>query len=266
VGGRRIYMECMGDADPTVIFEGGANAVRGPASSRLWAGANGLLPHVLIQQEVAKVARACAYDPAGVALSDPRPRPSTGRADAEDMHRLLHAAGFAPPYVVVGNSYGAQVAQLFASMYPDETAGIVLLDATPGWEFSERFAEMLPAESRDRFWTGVRQSWEQAKTPQGLAGGTDLEATLNELREMTPLPDVPLAVLTAGIPLHPWNVAAGLDVQQREQIRYDVQAALAQLTPRGTHRIVDNSEHGMTVFAPDLIAEAIRDVVRQARR
>jgi pimeloyl-ACP methyl ester carboxylesterase/ketosteroid isomerase-like protein len=266
VGGRRIYMECIGDGDPTVIFEGGSSAVRGAASSGIWAGGHGLVPTSVIQPEVGKVTRACTYDPASVGLSDPRPRPSTGRQDAEDMHRLLHAAGFAPPYVIVGISYGGQVMQLFASMYPAETAGVVLLDASPGWDFYERWAAALPPEPAERFWASVRQGWAQSKTPQGLAGGTDQEATLTELRMMGPWPDVPLTVLTAGIPYHPWNVAAGADVQQREQIRYDVQAALARLAPRGTHRIVDTSEHSMNAFVPNLIVDVIRRTVEAARK
>ncbi|MGD9891081.1 MAG: alpha/beta fold hydrolase [Dehalococcoidia bacterium] len=265
VGGRRIYMECMGVGSPTVIFEGGSSATRGAASGGVWTGLRAAAPHVTIQQDVARFTRACAYDPAGVGLSDPRPRPSTGRQDAADMHLLLQSAGFAPPYVVVGISYGGQVAQLFASMYPAETAGVALLDSSPGWDFYERFSAILPPELNERYWTGLRQGWQQAQTPQGLATGTDLEATLTELREMGPLPNVPLAVLTAGVPFHPWNVAAGVDVEQREQIRYETQAALAQLAPGGSHRIFESSEHAMNVFVPAQIVDAIRYLVEASR-
>jgi pimeloyl-ACP methyl ester carboxylesterase len=258
-------MECMGEGSPTVIFEGGSSATHGAASGGVWTGLRAAAPHITIQQDVARFTRACAYDPAGVGFSDPRPRPSTGRQDAEDMHLLLQSAGIAPPFVVVGISYGGQVTQLFASMYAAETAGVVLLDSTPGWDFYERFAAILPPELTERYWAGLRQNWQQAQTSQGLAAGTDLEATLNELREMAPLPDVPLAVLTAGVPFHPWNVAAGVDVEQREEIRYETQVALARLTPRGTHRIVESSEHAMNVFAPALIVDAIRDVVEPSR-
>jgi pimeloyl-ACP methyl ester carboxylesterase len=265
VGGRRIYMECMGSGSPTVMFEGGSSATRGAASGGVWTGLRAAAPHVTIQQDVARFTRACAYDPAGVGLSDPRPRPSTGRQDAADMFLLLRSASIAPPYVVVGISYGGQVAQLFASMYPAETAGVVLLDSTPGGDFLDRAGAILPPELTERYWTGLRQSWQQAQTPQGLAGGTDLETTLGELREMGPLPDVPLAVLTAGVPFHPWNLAAGVNVEQREQIRYETQAALARLTPHGTHRIVQWSEHAMNVFAPTTVTGAIREVVEQSR-
>ena len=77
---------------------------------------------------------------------------------------------------------------------------------------------------------------------------------------------MPLAVLTAGIPAQPRNVTADEDIQQRDQVSYDTQAALARLAPRGTFQIVDTSEHAMNAFVPDLIVDTIRRVVAGSRR
>ena len=85
--------------------------------------------------EVAKFTRACAYDRPGTPVgekpsrSDPVPQPTTAGEAAADLHALLGAAGEAGPYVLVGHSYGGLVVRLYASTYPDDVSGLVLVDA-----------------------------------------------------------------------------------------------------------------------------------------
>src|SRR5262249_33498570 len=84
----------------------------------------------LVQPEVARFARACAYDRAGDAWSDPGPVPRTMRQESYELHTLLARAGMAPPYVLVGHSYGGLLVPAYAERYPDEVAGMVLVDPT----------------------------------------------------------------------------------------------------------------------------------------
>lgn len=50
---------------------------------------------------------------------------------ARELRLRLEAAGHRPPFVVVGHSLGGQYAYAFARLYPEETAGLLLVDATP---------------------------------------------------------------------------------------------------------------------------------------
>ena len=83
-----------------------------------------------MQPEVARLTRVCAYDRAGVGWSDPSPGPRTSRVFAEELHTLLHNAGVAPPFVLVGHSMGGLDVRMYASLYRAEVAGLVLVDAS----------------------------------------------------------------------------------------------------------------------------------------
>ena len=83
----------------------------------------------LVQPRVAAFARVCSYDRSGVAWSDLGPKPRTAYQEVFDLERLLRGAGEHGPYIVVGQSLGGMVARLFAERYPQQTAGVVLVDA-----------------------------------------------------------------------------------------------------------------------------------------
>ncbi|PZQ60606.1 MAG: hypothetical protein DI570_13905, partial [Phenylobacterium zucineum] len=114
--GRTINIRCQGHGSPTVIFESGFGAHSGA-----WGK---------VQPAVARTTRACAYDRAGMGLSDPGPDPRDGPAIARDLDEALTAAGIEGPYVLVGHSAGALYARLFAARRPGEVQGLVLLDPT----------------------------------------------------------------------------------------------------------------------------------------
>ncbi|HEY2051622.1 MAG TPA: alpha/beta hydrolase [Caulobacteraceae bacterium] len=115
-GQRRLNLVCMGSGSPTVMLEAGAGD-----ETAVWRK---------VQPEVAKFTRVCAYDRAGYGYSDPRTHPADATHAAEDLHRLIKAAGLGPSVVVVGHSVGGLYAELFAALYPRETAGLVLVDPT----------------------------------------------------------------------------------------------------------------------------------------
>jgi pimeloyl-ACP methyl ester carboxylesterase len=114
--GRRLNLYCVGNGAPTVVFDAGSGL----------AGWDWLLVH----PSVAARTRACIYDRAGFGFSDAADRPGTSANAVDDLHRLLNAAGVAPPYILVGHSYGGDNVQLYAYTYPREVAGLVLVDAS----------------------------------------------------------------------------------------------------------------------------------------
>lgn len=79
---------------------------------------------------MAKTTRVCAYDRAGYGWSSPGPQPRDSQTIADELHALLTNAGLEGPYVLVGHSFGGLHARMFAARYPDETAGMVLVDAS----------------------------------------------------------------------------------------------------------------------------------------
>jgi pimeloyl-ACP methyl ester carboxylesterase len=114
VDGRNIRMLIAGHGDATVIFENGSGA-----TLESWGK---------VQPEVSRFARTVSYDRAGTGLSDIGSR--DGRRVATDLRGALLAAGITPPYILVGHSLGGPYIKVFAGMYPDDVAGMVLVDPT----------------------------------------------------------------------------------------------------------------------------------------
>jgi pimeloyl-ACP methyl ester carboxylesterase len=122
VGGHRLHLNCTGTGRPTVVLNNGTGEV-----SQNWAR---IIPTVVA------TARVCAYDRAGQGWSDDASRPQDSRAIAADLHALLHAAGEHGPYLLVGQSLGGVYGMTFAARYPDEVAGMVLLDSSSPEQFT----------------------------------------------------------------------------------------------------------------------------------
>jgi pimeloyl-ACP methyl ester carboxylesterase len=116
IGGHRLHISCMGQGSPTVVFESG---LANPSAD--WAN---------IQPQVAATSRACAYDRAGIGRSEDGPPPRDPLRIAQELHTLLGNAGVTGPYVLVGQSFGGLYVRVFADLYPDEAARMVLVDAS----------------------------------------------------------------------------------------------------------------------------------------
>jgi len=119
IGGWRLHLNCTGDAkpgEPTVVLEAG-----GGDFSVTWA---------LVQPNIAAFARVCSYDRAGSGWSDLGPNPRTMRQAVYELHALLSRASVPPPYVMVGHSFGGFLVRLYATTYPTEVVGLVLVDSS----------------------------------------------------------------------------------------------------------------------------------------
>jgi pimeloyl-ACP methyl ester carboxylesterase len=117
VGGARLHVRCSGTGDTTVLllagFTGGADD---------WAA---------VERSIGASTRVCAYDRFGIGQSDPPPVPQTFETQAKDLRSLLLSIGEVGPYVVVGHSFGGPEAVTFASLFPEDVDGLLLLDASP---------------------------------------------------------------------------------------------------------------------------------------
>lgn len=117
IGGFRLHLNCIGQGTPTVVMDAGAGA---PSIS--WG---------LVSSELAKFTRVCTYDRAGFGWSDANLSASrTSQQSVDELHLLLTQAEINPPYLLVGHSLGGINMRLYASQYPEEVVGLVLVDSS----------------------------------------------------------------------------------------------------------------------------------------
>jgi pimeloyl-ACP methyl ester carboxylesterase len=231
IGGRSLYLTCKGAGSPTVVLESGTGD-----TSAVWRK---------VEPEVAASTRVCRYDRAGLGRSDPPP-PGVRTLDAvvDDLHALLTAAGVPGPYVLVGHSYGAQMALLYAGRHPADVVGLVLVDPTPT-DYWDLLLALVPEQDRALV-TDPQNHPEQI----GLLASADL------VRGVA-VPAVPAVVLVAGLGF-PWPgtwPAAELDAG----VRRSVEALAGEL--KAPLVVAEGVGHTIHQARPELVVEAIRLVV-----
>jgi pimeloyl-ACP methyl ester carboxylesterase len=246
-GGRQLYLSCVGAGSPTVVLESGLNDPAAP-----WFG---------IESAVAPFTRVCSYDRANSAgsASDPTPAPRSGEDTVADLHALLTAADVPGPYVLVGHSIGGLIARLFASNYPDEVSGLVLVDSSHE-DQDVRLEALVTAEQ----WAAYQQFFAQFPSPEGI----DMEATFDQVRAAraaAPMRPMPLIVLTAGQTAEPSLFPPGWPVEADAELWRELQTDLAGLVPNARHIVAEQSGHYIHQAEPDLVVEAIRQVVAAVR-
>jgi pimeloyl-ACP methyl ester carboxylesterase len=259
-GGRKLYLDCQGQGRPTVILEAGLRN-RGDIWSVKPDQGEAVLP------AVANFTKVCAYDRPGTTLgtdqfsrSDPVPQPRTAADAIADLHDLLKAADISPPYVLVGHSTGGLMIRLFASTYPGEVAGLVLVDA-----ISEGVkAAMTPAE-----WAAYDRLI-LVQAPKQIAAYKDLETidfdkSFGEIKSASPLRPMPLIVISKGKPFAlPSDLPEGMPAMV--EVAWNAgQSYLAGLLPDTPHLTAAHSGHYIEIEQPQMVIDAIKHVVDEVR-
>lgn len=273
MGGYNLHIYCMGEGSPTVILETGLGTMLAD-----WAN---------VQPEVASTTRICAYDRAGVGWSDPGLQPRDPQQIAQELHTLLDKANIPGPYVLVGQSFGGLYVRMYAAQYPEDVAGMVLVDAShpdmwsrfppevsTALSGSEQQASLLILLSRfGLFRLTAGDSFvdcglppEQCAQERSFALSTQRMAVWAaemyaperdaQVRATGSLGTMPLIVLTAGD--HSRDFAASLPseirtpetLRQFEQIWQELQSELAALSTNSNHRLVDGAGHSSFQFDP----------------
>lgn len=116
IGGYKLHLYCTGEGRTTVILDA---LFPGTVSNWAW-----------VQPEISQITRVCAYDRAGLGWSDSGPEPRDAKQAASELHTLLYKAEIPGPYILVGHSLGGLSVRMFAAQYPDEVAGMVLIEGT----------------------------------------------------------------------------------------------------------------------------------------
>jgi pimeloyl-ACP methyl ester carboxylesterase len=269
VGGHRLHINCTGTGSPTVVLEPGL----GEPSTAM----------ALIAPDVASTARVCIYDRAGRGWSESVATPRDGIQTATDLHTLLERAGESGPFVLAGHSAGGIYVLNFAHLYPEQVAGVVLLDSMhpeqytkiTSWpafyEMFRRVSALLPSMSRLGLGRPLYQSAyselpvvardEQRSlwsTPRHARSVRDefskLRTAMGQATSLASLGDGPLVVVTAE--------------KDAEGGWLPAQNELAALSTNTAHRLLHDATHDALVndkAAAAQSSQAIRDVVTSAR-
>jgi pimeloyl-ACP methyl ester carboxylesterase len=137
VGGYQLQARFVGEGGPPVVIQG--------------AGAGASLEWLAIQDEIAKATQVFVYDRGGYGWSDPGQQPRTADHVVEELHALVRAAGMAPPVVLVGHSLGGVFVRHYAHRFPEDVAGLVLVDSS-----HEDQLDRLPPAAREKMTRDVR--------------------------------------------------------------------------------------------------------------
>jgi pimeloyl-ACP methyl ester carboxylesterase len=186
-----------------------------------------------------------------------------------DLHALLRAAGVPGPYVLVGHSLGGLFVRLYASTYPDEVAGLVLVDSS----HEDQFARLQALLTPEQWATVERMALARLELPgYPELEWVDFEASFDQLRRAAaarPLRPLPLVVLSRGRAPEAAEAPEGFPpetVAAQERLWQDLQAGLAALTPGARHVVAAESGHYVQLQQPDLVTAAVREVVEAVRR
>jgi pimeloyl-ACP methyl ester carboxylesterase len=243
IGGRKLYLECVGSGSPTVLLEAGFGS-----PSKAW---------VDVQEALGRTSRTCAYDRAGTGTSVGTPGVHDAADEIRDLEKLLAAARVEPPYVLVGHSYGGLLVRLFAQAHPDDTAGVVLVDAMGRDQTRRELAAWPPSVASQ-----IRRD-----IAEPVVENVDLRAGERAAARIRSLGDAPLAVVTAGR-----HEAELRDLPRGLRTRLDrlwttMQDELAALSPDRLHVVALRSGHFVQRLdgQPGVVVRAVRTVVDAAR-
>jgi len=290
VGGHRMHLLCTGSGSPTVVVEAGIGDI-----STDW---------VFIQTAVSKFTRICSYDRPGYAWSEPGPLPRTYPQINLDLHELLAAANEHGPFVLVGHSFGGPLVRSYTKLYPNEVAGLLLVDTVhedqripimnkavllrgdaKGRAFPAARRTMQPDDPKPQFGPATTEPVEppldklppaNQKIDQWAVAQPNLRVMAQSELEWSP---ESLALMAASpqkgsLGARPLLVLTrehggfddSLDVPaaELEQERLALQKKLVELSINSAQRILPCG-HNMHIECPDALADAILAVVTAIR-
>ena len=257
--GRKINFECRGAGSPTVVLVSGTRGAYDDWTHVIDStGAGGVTKpsESTVFPQVAKLTRVCAYDRPGTSRNDNTPtdsspvqQPTTAQQGVADLHALLIAAKEPGPYILVGHSWGGLIARLFASTYPNDVSGLVLVD--PASEFLK--SSLTPEQ-----WATYIKATKKLIEPSGLEA-PDHERSLDLLHGTPRVRAIPVVVLTSDKRFD--FGAGGAETWPAWRTAQDRLAKLLN----AKHVSDTNSGHPIQMEQPQLVINAIRDVVEAVR-
>jgi pimeloyl-ACP methyl ester carboxylesterase len=259
IGSHRLQIHREGSGIPTVVIDAG-----------LGDQLDKLRP---LQQRLSGVTHVVTYNRAGYGQSEAGPLPRDCGREAEELKTLLEKARVPAPYVLVGHSLGALNVQVMAFKYPDDVAGMVLLDPPPlSFILGQDYRDLRPmAEEMTAEWQAIADSAARSVAAQDRARSAFFRMIASEHREMfgetaalvgriSTFGDIPLVVVAAGKP----NPAFGEGAEEYQRYWVEQSRALAGKSTRGRFILAEGSSHYLYLDVPDLVVESIVSVLQEA--
>ena len=240
----KLQYAIAGEGRPVIVFLSGYGVDMDTSWSKVYSKAE-------------KISSVFAYNRLGYGNSDKAKEPQTGAAIVDALHNLLRKRGLNPPYVLVGHSLGGLYANLFARTYPQEIAGVVLVDsAHPAQQ------EMMHAREGvvQRVVMGILNTLDSALHSRH-SEISSFDVTAEQIRQAGPFPAIPLIVISAAQQPPSWLVRSEVLQGLRED-----QRSLAAMSPQGRQIIAEKSGHFVQNDEPGIVIQAIRDVVDRSRK
>ena len=236
IGGRSLYLECVGEGSPTVVMEAGSGG-----DHTTWTE---------VVDAVRDSHRTCTYDRANTGDSSPAGGVRTHEDAVRDLHALLGTANIPPPYILVGHSLGGISMRLFAATHADEVVALILVDATPT-TFVEDACAIVDAAQCASF----RSDFEPAHND-----GIDIAGSSAAIAAAAPLRPMPVVVLVANDHGHD---AFQADVRREfEAMWLGRQQEIADSVVGGRLEAVA-SGHSIQSSHPEIVREAIAAVAAE---
>ncbi|MFK7801490.1 MAG: alpha/beta fold hydrolase [Anaerolineae bacterium] len=280
VGDHKLHIHCIGQGSPTIIVDNG--------------GGNWSITWLELQERLAEKTRVCVYDRAGLGSSEPGPMPRTSDVMVNELHQLLQNANVPQPYVLVGHSLGGYNARIYQDRYPNEVAGIALVEAghEEQWsrlpqEISDLVDEqiMIGKIGRALSYVGLlrliappelkqlppdlRAAHTAAMvTPKTLnaiiAEVESAEISANQLGQTGSLGDLPLVVVSARYSNNAFaEMAVTVDIpfEEADLAWFGLQEELVTLSSNSQHFVSEVGTHDINFDDPDLVVEAINQLL-----
>lgn len=231
VGGYYLRIECQGKGSPTVVLDSGLNM---PMKS--WE---------TVPEEVSKFTRVCVYERAGIGESDAAPEQlRTSKNVVNDLNKLLTNAGEKSPFILAGHSVGGLNMRLYASLFPQEIVGLILVDSSHPDQY-QRLANIKSEKDREEYLKN-----EGGDNSERL----NILASAEEIRTAKPIQPIPVMILSAE------NEKA-----EGEELRFmkdhnELQADLVKISPNGKLIVVKDSGHFIQKDKPEIVINSIKSI------
>jgi pimeloyl-ACP methyl ester carboxylesterase len=257
VGGYTLAYQCFGQGTPTVIVETAVNDA--PTVTGTWDW---------VTDEIQTITHICIYDRAGLGPSGAAPTPRTSQDVAKDLHVLLSKIPLPGPYILVGHSIGGFHVRVFANLYPQDVAGVILVDSTPPDQM-KAFATAYPTYTPNE--ASILTSNRAAifdPVPPSLVEGLDMIASAEQVRQAGSLGDLPLIVISQSLdPNH--FVLPGFSLEDQERLSASwqrQQADIATLSSKGVLMTAKTAGHYIPLEDPQIVIDAITQMVQEIRK
>ena len=249
VGGRKLDCCVYGKGSPTVVLVSGLEAPQA-----YW---DSIIPDLAARTTVV------TYDRAGVGKSEIGDLPTHGEQSAKDLQVLLDKLSVPKPYILVGHSYGGNIARLFASMFPDDTGGLILED-TQHEDVLNEMRKVLEGKDLEAFDELMAARFSTPEHPKTEADYRDL--TREQIRKSKPLPRIPDVVLmAAGRAKAMAPLFSDKAIEKMAKLDSALNDQLAALIPGGRQVIVEGTGHDIHVDKPEVLIAPVMQMIKVVR-